>query len=86
MGAEFYLSTCTYFCTGIAYNYMVETIIISTVVVKGLTYKLCKCVWPWLCVVNLPYYVCMLYWNCILKNSWGRQFIGIYSSSKRVNM
>ena len=35
MGAEFYLSTCTYFCiccTGIA----VETIIISTVVVKGL--------------------------------------------------
>ena len=39
MGAEVYLSTCTYFCiccTGIAYNYMVETIIISTVVVKGL--------------------------------------------------
>ena len=38
MGAEFYLPTCTYFCiccTGIAYN-MVETIIISTVVVKGL--------------------------------------------------
>ena len=31
--------------------YMVETIIISTVVVKELTYKLCKFVWPYiLCV------------------------------------
>ena len=61
MGAEFYLSTCTYFCiccTGIAYIWLK-----STVVVKGLTYKLCKCVWPCLCVVNLPYYVCMFYWN-----------------------
>ena len=33
MGTEFYLSTCTVF---VVYNYMVETIIISTVVVKGL--------------------------------------------------
>ena len=39
MGAEFDPSTCTHFCiccTGIAYI-MVETIIISIVVVKGLT-------------------------------------------------
>ena len=66
---------------------LLETIIISTVVVKELiklTYKLCKCVWPCLCVVNLPYYVCMVYWNYILKNSL--YLIGIYSSSKRVNM
>ena len=30
---------------------MVEMIIISTVVVKA--YKLCKCVWPCLCVVHI---------------------------------
>ena len=38
MGAEFYLSTCTYFLYLLYWNsiYMVETIIISTVVEKGL--------------------------------------------------